>query len=71
MRSIRIVLNHFLFKIKAVKSDQYYYREGSQTPRYILIQYPLYANLRKTFLNKVRATNLRDSTDYDTIISHS
>jgi hypothetical protein len=60
-----------LFKIKAVESDKYYCSEGSQTPRHILIQCPLYANLRKTFLNKVRATDLRDSTDYDAIISHS
>ena len=71
IQSIRIALNHFLFKIKAVKSDKCYYREGSQTPRHILIQCPLYANLRKTFLNKIRITDLRDSTDYNTIISHS
>ena len=31
----------------------------------------MYADLRKTFLNKVRATDLRDSTDYDAIVSHS
>jgi hypothetical protein len=71
IRSIRIALNHFLFKIKAVKSDQGYYKEGSQTPRHILIQCPLYANLRKTFLNKIRITDLEDSTDYNAIISHS
>ena len=35
------------------------------------MQCPLYADLRKTFLNKIRMTDLRDSTDYDTIISHS
>jgi hypothetical protein len=27
--------------------------------------------LRKTFLNKIRATNPRDSTDYNAIISYS
>jgi hypothetical protein len=68
---MRIALNHFLYKIKAVELDKCYYREGSQTPRHILMQYPLYANLRQTFLNKIRITDLRDSTDYNTIVSHS
>ena len=71
IRSIRIALNHFLFKIKAVKSDECYCREGSQTPRHILMQCPLYADLRQTFLDKIRIIDLRDSTDYDTIISYS
>ena len=71
MRSMRIALNHFLFKIKAVESDECYSSEGSQTPRHILMQCPLYADLRKTFLDKIRMTDLGDSTDYDAIISHS
>ena len=66
-----VALNHFLFKIKAVESDKCYCVEGSQAPRHVLMQCPLYADLRKTFLDKVRATDLRGSTDYDTIISHS
>ncbi|OOQ88033.1 hypothetical protein PEBR_14665 [Penicillium brasilianum] len=71
IRSMRIAPNHFLFKIKAVELDKCCYSEGSQTPRHILMQCPLYADLRKTFLDKVRATNLGDSTDYDAIVSHS
>jgi ribonuclease HI len=71
MRSMRIALNHFLFKIKAADSDECYCGEGSQTPRHILMQCPLYADLRKTFLDKIRMTDLGDSTDYDAIISHS
>jgi hypothetical protein len=35
------------------------------------MQCPLYADLRKIFLDKVRATDLGDSTDYDAIVSHS
>jgi ribonuclease HI len=58
MRSMRIALNHFLFKIKAVELDECYCGEGSQTPRHILMQCPLYTDLRKTFLDKVRATDL-------------
>ena len=71
MRSMRIALNHFLFKIKAVKSDKCYCGEGSQTPRHILMRCPLYADLRKTFLDKIRSTDLGNSTDYDAIVSHS
>jgi hypothetical protein len=71
MRSMRIALNHFLFKIKAVESDQCTCSEGSQTPRHTLMQCPLYADLRQTLLNKIRITDLRDSTDYDTIVSRS
>jgi hypothetical protein len=71
MRSMRIALNHFLFKIKAVESDECYCGEGSQTPRHILIQCPLYTDLRQNFLDKIRMTDLGDSTDYDAIVSHS
>ncbi|OOQ82702.1 putative reverse transcriptase [Penicillium brasilianum] len=71
MRSMRIALNHFLFKIKAVESDQCYCGEGSQTPRHILMQCPLYADLRKTFLEKISLTDRGNSTDYDAIVSHS
>jgi hypothetical protein len=35
------------------------------------MQCPLYADLRKTILDKIRMTDLGDSTDYDAIVSHS
>jgi hypothetical protein len=35
------------------------------------MQCPLYADLRKTFLEKSRVTDLGESTDYDSITSHS
>ena len=35
------------------------------------MQCPLYADLRQTLLDKIRMTDLGDSTDYDAIISHS
>jgi hypothetical protein len=35
------------------------------------MQCPLYADLRQTFLDKIRMTDLGDSTDYDTNVSHS
>jgi hypothetical protein len=56
---------------QGVESDECYCGEGSQTPRHILMQCPLYADLRQTFLDKIRMTDLGDSTDYDAIVSHS
>ena len=47
-------LNHFLFKVKAVGSDKCYYREKSQTLRHILMQCPLYTDLRKTLTRSGR-----------------
>lgn len=35
------------------------------------MQCPLYTDLRRTFLDKVRPTDLGDSTDYNAIVSHS
>ena len=35
------------------------------------MQCALYADLRKTFLDKLRLADLGDSTDYDAIVSHS
>ena len=66
-----VALNHFLFKIKAVESDKCYCVEGSQAPRHVLMQCPLYADLRKTFLDKIRLTDFGDSTNYDAIVSDS
>jgi hypothetical protein len=72
MKSMRIALNHFLFKINAADSDECYCGEGSQTPRHVLLQCPLYADLRETLLDKIRArTELNNITDYDAIVSDS
>jgi ribonuclease HI len=72
IRSMRIALNHFLFKINVSDSDECYCGEGSQTPRHVLLQCPLHADLRKTLLDKIRArTGLTNITDYDAIVSDS
>ena len=69
---MRIALNHFLFKINEADSDECHCGEGSQTPRHVLLQCPLYADLRKTLLDKIRArTELNNITDYDAIVSDS
>ncbi|KAJ5714391.1 uncharacterized protein N7483_011572 [Penicillium malachiteum] len=71
IRSMRIGLKHFLYKIKEVDSDQCGCGEGSQTPRHVLIQCPLHTEIRKDLFNKLSKTDLRPGDlDYETIISH-
>lgn len=65
---------HFLYKINEAESDKCYCGEGSQTPRHVLLQCPLYADLRKQMLDKIRARSdlsQNQLTDYDAIVSHS
>ncbi|KAJ5128188.1 hypothetical protein N7448_008967 [Penicillium atrosanguineum] len=45
-------------------------KPDSQTPRHILLQCPLYNDLRRTMLDKIARTDLGDTTDYDAIVSH-
>jgi hypothetical protein len=42
MRTMRIGLRHFLFKIKVAETDRCSCDEGSQTPKHILMQCPQY-----------------------------
>ncbi|KAJ6032769.1 hypothetical protein N7540_003501 [Penicillium herquei] len=72
MRSMRIGLKHFLYKIKEADSDECGCGEGSQTPRHVLLQCPKYIDLRETLINKLMAkTDLRPSQlDYEAIMSH-
>ncbi|KAJ5987694.1 hypothetical protein N7481_002904 [Penicillium waksmanii] len=76
----RIGLRHFLFKHanqRGGEEDQFnkgrcLCDEGSQTPRHILLQCPLYTSLRETMLNKIwYKTDLGRTTDYNTIVSDS
>lgn len=65
---------HFLYKINEAESDKCYCGEGSQTPRHVLLQCPLYADLRKQMLDKIRARSdlsQNQLIDYDAIVSHS
>lgn len=72
MRSMRIGLRHFLYKINEAESDRCDCEEGSQTPRHVLLQCPLYTDLRKALMQKIRArTDLwGNSMDYEAILSH-
>jgi hypothetical protein len=67
MRTQRIGLRHFLYKIKASDSDQCCCEGGSQNPWHILLQCPLYIELRKVMLDKI---DMGRMVDYDKIISN-
>jgi ribonuclease HI len=73
MRSMRIGLRHFLYKINEAESDRCGCEEGSQTPRHVLLQCPLYTDLRKTLMQKIRSRTDPggNSMDYEaSILSH-
>ncbi|KAJ5901433.1 hypothetical protein N7504_007427 [Penicillium tannophilum] len=72
MRSMRIALNHFLFKIGEVESDFCSCEEGSQTPRHVLLHCPRFMDERKEMMEKIRArTDLRGNLmDYEALLSH-
>jgi hypothetical protein len=59
-----------LYKIKERESDRCSSEQGSQTPRHILLQCPLYNDLRRIMLDKVARTDLGNTTEYDAILSH-
>jgi len=73
MRSMRIGLKHFLFKIGEADSDKCNCLEGSQTPQHVLLQCPLYTDERKGMTEKIRARtdlNQRGLMDYEALLSH-
>jgi hypothetical protein len=69
MRTIRIGLKHFLFKIKAADSDRCGYDTSSQTPRHMLIECPSYIGLRANLWDRLQDIEGLEM-DYNTIISH-
>jgi hypothetical protein len=82
MRTERIGLKHFLYKhITQRRGDdeedksnrgRCLCEEGSQTPQHILLQCPLYTDLRATLLSELRhKTELGNSTAYNAIVSDS
>ncbi|KAJ5963980.1 uncharacterized protein N7479_003856 [Penicillium vulpinum] len=68
IRTIRIGLRHFLFKIKAAESDRCLCDEGSQTPKQILMQCPRYTMPRTKLWDQLY--DLGIEIDYDKIISN-
>lgn len=73
MRTMRIGLNHYLFKIKQVESDRCSCEEGSQTPKHVLLDCPKFSVLRLEMWRKIeRVKGLPrnfDRYDYDQLVS--
>jgi ribonuclease HI len=69
MRSMRIALRHFLYKINAAESDKCPCGEGSQTPKHVLLQCQTFGTLRKELYNKLFLAGVSNPTDYDTLVS--
>ena len=77
MRSMRIALRHFLYKINAADSDKCPCGEGSQTPKHVLLQCQMFGELRRVLWDKLNDPAIglskdgkQNLTDYDTIVSH-
>jgi ribonuclease HI len=71
MRTMRIGLRHFLFKIKASETDRCSCGEGSQTPKHVLLQCSLHAEARRQMISKLHdVEGLRGRlSDYDALVS--
>jgi ribonuclease HI len=71
MRTMRIGLRHFLFKIKAAETDRCSCDEGSQTPRHILLQCPQYIIPRTKLWEQLDKIGIGiTEIDYDKIMSN-
>ncbi|KAJ5949961.1 hypothetical protein N7454_001545 [Penicillium verhagenii] len=74
MRSMRVALKHFLYKINKVDSDICGCLEGSQTPKHVLLRYPCFVDEHKEMMDKIYVkTDLnkrKELTSYEAIVSH-
>ena len=71
MRSMRIALRHFLYKINEVETDKCPCGEGSQTSRHVLLQCQTYGALRKRLFDQLhRAIGPFELSNYDSIVSN-
>ncbi|KAI9044671.1 uncharacterized protein KD926_011641 [Aspergillus affinis] len=72
MRTMRIGLRHFLYKIKPVDSDRCTCDLGSQTPRHVLLECSLHTAGRRIMmdhLNPIEGLRGRIQ-DYDAVEAH-
>ncbi|KAJ5199244.1 hypothetical protein N7491_000200 [Penicillium cf. griseofulvum] len=71
MRTMRIGLRHFLFKIKAAETDRCTCDEGSQTPKHVLMQCPRYIVPRTRLWEQLERIGIGFmERDYDKIMSN-
>jgi ribonuclease HI len=69
LRTGRIGLNHFLYKIGIKESDRCGCDEGSQTPRHILMACRLLSGLRQEMWRRIDKLGLERREDYDTLVN--
>jgi hypothetical protein len=66
---MRIALKRFLYTTKAVESDKCACGEGSQMPKYVLLQCETFGTLRRELFNRLHeAIGLKGLTNYNTIV---
>ncbi|KAI9039453.1 uncharacterized protein KD926_009467 [Aspergillus affinis] len=72
MRTMRIGLRHFLFKIKQVDSDRCGCELGSQTPKHVLMECSLHLASRRIMMERLDSIEgLRGRIqDYDAVMNH-
>jgi len=69
MRTERIGLNHFLYKIGIMESDRCGCDEGSQTPRHILLECRMLRGLRREMWQRIDRLRLERREDLDTLLN--
>jgi ribonuclease HI len=70
LRTGRIGLNHFLHKIGVRESDRCGCDEGPQTPKHVLLECGLLANLRQQLFERIAGKfKTTRRLDYDTLVS--
>ncbi|KAI9043120.1 uncharacterized protein KD926_004623 [Aspergillus affinis] len=72
MRTMRIGLRHFLFKIKQVDSDRCRCELGSQTPKHVLMECSLHLASQRIMMERLDSIEgLRGRIqDYDAVMNH-
>jgi hypothetical protein len=71
LRTGRIGLNHFLYKIELWGSDRCGCDEGPQTPKHILLQCRLLSDLRDEMWRRIDRVGLKRREDFDTLVNES
>jgi hypothetical protein len=69
LRTGRIRLNHFLYKMGIKESDRCGCDEGSQAPQHVLLECRLLNELRQEMWHKIDKLELEKREDFDTLVN--
>ena len=69
MRTSRIGLNHFLYKIGFWRLDRCGCDEESRTPKHILLDCRLLSDLRDEMRRRIDRVGLKRREDFDTLVN--